>query len=329
MVFSTRRGDNFNMNSELESPALEIAQVARDLMDTFLNRRDLYARQLEDGSYVCIRKPLTERHIIAHLKGDITLGAYSLDQDSLARFVTLDGDDDNQFQSLTKMHLSLRSDGIPCYLESSRRGGHLWLFLPQPTSGNIARSFGISLAQRFGLTGIEVFPKQARLSGGPGSLIRLPFGIHRKTGQRYDFVNPDLSAITKDWIDQIRMLTNPDTVPDDFINQAIIRKQELSVPKLNTKTISPENLTLSTRIKASISVYDFVSQYVELNPGGHGLCPFHPDTKRSFAVHSDGNYWNCFAGCGGGSIIDFWMKYRDCDFTTSVRELATFLLNSD
>jgi hypothetical protein len=317
------------MNREFEFPDLEIAQVARDLMDTFLHRRDLYARQLDDGSYVCIRKPLTERHIIAHLKGVITLGAYALDKDSLARFVVLDGDDEAQFQSLTKMHLSLRADGIPCYLESSRRGGHLWLFLPQPTPGRIARTFGLNLAQRFDLTGIEVFPKQDRLSGGPGSLIRLPFGIHRKTGHRYDFVNSDLSPLTTNWIDQISMLTNPDTVPDDFIDQAITRKQELSVPKLNTKSISPEGLTLSARIKASISVYDFVSQYVELNPGGNGLCPFHPDTKHSFAVNREENFWHCFAGCGGGSIIDFWMKYRDCDFTNSVRELATLLLNKD
>lgn len=314
------------MNREMNHLNQELLQIARNLMDTFLHRRDLYARQLDDGSYVCIRKPLTEQHVLAHLKGGITLGAYALDQAGLARFVALDGDDDSQLHSLICMNTSLHANGIPSFLEQSRRGGHLWLFLPRPKQGSIARSFGLDLAQRFGLTGIEVFPKQDRLSGGPGSLIRMPFGIHRKTGQRNGFVNADLAPLSKDWIDQMQILTNPETVPDDYINLVTTKNAQPSTPIFNTKSILPEKITPSGRIKAAISVYDFVSQYVELNPGGIGLCPFHPDTKRSFAVHREENYWHCFAGCGGGSIIDFWMKYRNCDFTTSVKELSALLL---
>lgn len=36
--------------------------------------------------------------------------------------------------------------------------------------------------------------------------------------------------------------------------------------------------------------------------------------------------WNCFSGCGGGSVIDFWMKMKDCDFSEAVRDLAQILL---
>ncbi len=53
---------------------------------------------------------------------------------------------------------------------------------------------------------------------------------------------------------------------------------------------------------------------------------FHDDHHASFGVNDEGNYWHCFAGCGGGSVIDFWMKWRKCDFTTVVRELAKVLL---
>jgi DNA primase len=88
----------------------------------------------------------------------------------------------------------------------------------------------------------------------------------------------------------------------------------------------PNGTTLSERIKSSITVHDFISQYVELSPIGRGLCPFHEDHVRSFAVNFKGNYWNCFAGCGGGSIIDFWMKRQKCDFVTAVRELTKMLL---
>ena len=93
----------------------------------------------------------------------------------------------------------------------------------------------------------------------------------------------------------------------------------------------PEELagTLSERIKASVTVLEFVSQYVELKPtasGAVGLCPFHDDHHPSFGVNAEGNYWHCFAGCGGGSVIDFYIKWRKCDFTTAVRELAEMVL---
>jgi DNA primase len=79
---------------------------------------------------------------------------------------------------------------------------------------------------------------------------------------------------------------------------------------------------VSEKIKASVTVLEFVSQYVDLKPtesGAVGLCPFHDDHRPSFGVNDEGNYWHCFAGCGGGSVIDFWMKWRECDFTTAVR----------
>ncbi|MHA2433799.1 MAG: CHC2 zinc finger domain-containing protein, partial [Candidatus Thorarchaeota archaeon] len=43
-------------------------------------------------------------------------------------------------------------------------------------------------------------------------------------------------------------------------------------------------------------------------------------------VNDEGNYWHCFAGYGGGSVIDFWMNWRECDFTTAIKELAEMLL---
>jgi len=79
----------------------------------------------------------------------------------------------------------------------------------------------------------------------------------------------------------------------------------------------------------SVTVMEFVSQYVDLKPtasGAIGLYPFHDDHHPSFGVNTEGNYWHCFAGCGGGSVIDFWMKWRKCDFTAAVRELAEMVL---
>jgi len=85
---------------------------------------------------------------------------------------------------------------------------------------------------------------------------------------------------------------------------------------------------LSERIKASITVLEFVSQYVDLKQigsGAIGRCPFHVDCNPSFGVNDRGNYWNCFAGCGGGSVIDFWMKGRKIEFAEAIKELARLL----
>ena len=65
-------------DDELSRPALVLAQ-------RFVQRWDLYARQLDDGSYVCVHEPLNAGHLLDHLRGEITLGAYLLDQDSQAK----------------------------------------------------------------------------------------------------------------------------------------------------------------------------------------------------------------------------------------------------
>ena len=64
---------------------------------------------------------------------------------------------------------------------------------------------------------------------------------------------------------------------------------------------------VSDRIKAAVSCREFVRQYVELDSRGPGRCPFHDDQVASFSVNREENYWHCFAGCGAGSIIDFYM----------------------
>jgi len=57
----------------------------------------------------------------------------------------------------------MKSIQIPGYLETSRRGGHLWLFFQESISGKEARRFGKSLMDRYHLEGIELFPKQDHL----------------------------------------------------------------------------------------------------------------------------------------------------------------------
>jgi len=313
------------MNKEFaQNP--EIHALADMLSATFIQRRDLYARQLDDGRYLCVRKPLEETYLIAHLNGKLTLGTYVLDPDSQARFAVIDADDDLQLARLANISMSLAGGGIPSYLEASRRGGHLWLFFEQSIPGEVARAFGQSILKSHDLIGIELYPKQDKLADGPGSLIRLPFGIHRKNGQRYGFVTPRGESIAATFAEQLRILSNPRTVGKSALDD-FMRQHKASVQKTALGKNEVARNTLSEQIKRSVTVLDFVGQYVELSPAGRGLCPFHDDHHFSFSVNANKNYWHCFAGCGGGSIIDFWMKWQGVDFRQAVKELTERLFD--
>ena len=313
------------MSKEIYKEKEEFKELAPILAKTFIQRWDLYARQLDNGSYICIKEALNIDHLRDHLRGKITLGAYVLDKKSQAKYIVFDADNEDHMERLKDMAFRLKEKGVPSYLERSLRGGHLWLFFSKPISGKKARHFGMRLKEHFDLREIELFPKQDRIKTGPGSLIRLPFGIHRKSGKRYGFFTPYLVPIADSQKKQVKMLCNPENVPDAFfemmIHQLSSREKKAVLDGLETTKIP-----LSTRIKKRISVYDFISQYVELSPNGRGKCPFHDDRHSSFSINIEDNYWYCFAGCGGGSIIDFWMNWQDCDFNDAIRELAFMIL---
>ena len=38
-------------------------------------------------------------------------------------------------------------------------------------------------------------------------------------------------------------------------------------------------------------------------------------------MNQEGNYWNCFARCGGGDISHFWEKWQGVSRGEAIREL--------
>lgn len=304
----------------------ELSLVASVLAQRFVQRWDLYARQLDDGRYVCVHKQLNVGHLYDHLRGKITLGTYLLDQEGRARFLVVDADDEQGGERLGKLARALAEEDIPAYLEASRRGGHLWLFLNRVMPGQEARAFGLGLLAVHGVDEVELFPKQVENVAGPGSLIRMPFGVHRLTGRRYGFGMADGCALGQTIREQVYALGVAETVPA----AACERYWRADPTVLATgEPVETAVEMVSDRIKARVTVLEFVSQYVALRrtaSGAIGRCPFHDDHQPSLGINDEGNYWHCFAGCGGGSVIDFWMKFRGVDFTAAVAELAEMLL---
>lgn len=311
----------------------QLQRLAKAVADVFIHRWDLYSKQTNDGRYVCVHKPLTQAHLETHLRGDITLGTYLLNAESNGRFLVLDADNEPDWRRLQAMSRALEDMDTQSYLERSRRGGHLWLFFKGLLRGREIREFGRGLLTHFNISSIELFPKQNELKTGPGSLVRLPFGVHRKSGKRYGFCNMQGQPLAAALSPQIMVLGDRETVPIAVFQHF----RELGATKPETRSIGgvwrPEQTFVeassgqlpSERIKATISIKELVSQYVVLTASGTGCCPFHDDANPSFSVNEEEGYWHCFACDKGGSVIDFWMTLHNCDFRTAIHELSALV----
>lgn len=342
------------MQSKETLPSLELdPSLIRAFAETFIPRWDWYAVQRKDGTYIQKREPLTfdmvKSHLVQARRGypPLTLGAYALDAQNIARWVCFDADAQPQWEQLIALSQTLRGQSVPSYLEASRRGGHLWLFM-SPLPGKKIRQFAQRLLDREqiavsdgGRALIEIYPKQDVLGEGAGSFVRLPLGVHMKTMQAYHFVDSDGRPLAPTVREQVALLGQPERVPDAFIKRflrqstpqmvQVFPPPPASPPLAFEKRVLSSHEPLSEAIKNAISVFDFVSRYVALNEQGRGLCPFHDDHKKSFGVNREHNYWHCYAGCGGGSVIDFWMKWRSAhgqsgSFTETVKDLREMLL---
>jgi hypothetical protein len=140
--------------------------------------------------------PLEPDVIRRHLAGFYTIGLYAIDPIAqCCRWLVIDADYGQAITDLLRLQYELERNGLSSALERSRRGGHLWLFLEEPTPAQYCRLYMQQLAESLQVPlrsgqreGIEIFPKHDTLREGQfGNAIRGPFGIHRQTGKRYWF----------------------------------------------------------------------------------------------------------------------------------------------
>ena len=101
----------------------ELDQLAAVLSRQFIQRWNLYCKQQDDGRYICIRERLQHDHLLEHLQGEITLGAYVLDEDSLGHYLVFDADNTPDWRCLQAIAKALKEVDTTAYLEKSRRGG--------------------------------------------------------------------------------------------------------------------------------------------------------------------------------------------------------------
>ncbi|NWF57471.1 MAG: hypothetical protein HXY45_22045 [Syntrophaceae bacterium] len=186
----------------------------------FSGREAVYARQwvspTGNAGYTPIHEPLTILVAKNHILGHHTIGVYQLRLDNTVNFIAFDIDiakaalargitdrkiwerQVKEAHSLACRLLDIAAGmELPLYLEDSGfKGRHVWLFLERPIPAKAAKRFAEGLAGQLppppAGVHLEIFPKQAYVPGeGLGNLIKLPLGIHRKTGRRGVFISAD------------------------------------------------------------------------------------------------------------------------------------------
>ncbi len=194
----------------------------------FRGRGDTHARQWigREGrhGYNPVERPLTRERLQAHLDGEETLGVYQVREDRTVVFFAIDLDAtkgalhrartsrDEAVSLRRRLHregLRIRAEaaalGLNLLLEDSGyKGRHLWGFLENPEPMGFMRNFVRMLGRVLhpddpDLT-IECFPKQDRLKDGQlGNLIKLPLGIHLRSGRRAWLLDEDGRPAEDPW----------------------------------------------------------------------------------------------------------------------------------
>jgi hypothetical protein len=298
---------------------MSISTYAEAYKNLFVGRQDDYAIQLDNGRYRRVGKPFTYLDLCNHLRGIYTYGTYIMDADGRCHFAVIDADTEDGLARLWVIHDQLATHGIVSYVERSRRGGHLWIFFSQPAPASQVRAWLLQYCP----SDMEFYPKQDE-GKGYGSLIRLPMGVHRKSGQCYPFVErgmpgqvpltlTDEQRVT--WFASIKRMKVPQLeLTSKQPPAARTQPQSFSHPHQHkTHGTSPIR-----EWNASQDYYQVISRHVSLNDKGVGQCPFGDhhtggeDKQASFKVYepgAPGGYcWFCYTWQQGGSLFDF-LKY--------------------
>ena len=303
--------------------------LLQEYVRMFVSRRDDYAVQQMSGRYLRMNRPLTKTVLHNHLDGAESLGTYVIDERGWCRFAVFDADSHDGLYVLLGLQLRLAEDGVPSYLELSRRGGHLWVLLEGLALASQVRRWLLPYCP----AGVEFYPKQDE-GRGYGSLIRLPLGIHLLSGHRYPFVEwtPDGLVEVAPTINEMLewlAISERAVVPTPALVAAAPAAPHtliVSNPYATSTVLAPSSTMTIHEWCAMQDPFAVIGRYVELDGRGMGHCPFgwHHDDGRdahpSFRVYhprsSTALCWYCYTSQQGGNLFDFLLLYHHLDART-------------
>jgi len=264
---------------------------------------------------------LTLARLFDHLQGRYTLGTYVVDQQGFCSFALFDDDGEDGLIRLVLLAEELAEQGISLLLEASRRGGHGWVFFERPVLASYVRRWLLPYALKWGM---ELYPSSDGVrSGGVGHLVRLPLGVHRKSGWWYPFVvvgsNGEFEPVGETVVDCCAWAVASAQrvlVPVEVGERG--DRVSVSVQVVGEKVEGNVSCRGRGAIRewcASQDIVEVIGRYTSLDRRGVGRCPLPGHHKRgdihpSLQVFEGTDpHWYCYTWKRAGNVFDFLQLY--------------------
>ncbi len=211
-----------NLSFETNSAFLQ------QFLQIFAGREDTYGREELDSRkkrmIEQITEPLTEEVIQNHLSGKYTVSTYIQRPNLTAKYLVIDIDISKKVllqegaehavesylpraaQAAAELMKILAHLGLKGYLEySGFRGYHIWIFFSEWIPTRYINMLTDVIHEQWDNSSseisVEYFPNKSRMkNGSPGQALKLPYGIHLRTGKRSMFLTDDFQELSPDEI---------------------------------------------------------------------------------------------------------------------------------
>ena len=174
----------------------------------FVARFDIYAKKWvsRDGSkqgFFPVTKtfqgedytPLTNYEIEEHLRGNLFLASYCINQKNMSKFVVFEIADEDKF----KLQIALNSLNIKAYYElSSYNSLFVWVFLEEEISSKIAFNFALYLLKKANISAKTYPNKEFATKENLGNCIELPLHLKHRDKNRTVFIDMNTNKIYED-----------------------------------------------------------------------------------------------------------------------------------
>ncbi|MDK2040719.1 DEAD/DEAH box helicase [Aliarcobacter butzleri] len=174
----------------------------------FVARFDIYAKKWvsRDGSkqgFFPVTKtfqgedytPITNYEIEEHLRGNLFLASYCINQKNMSKFVVFEIADEDKF----KLQIALNSLNIKAYYElSSYNSLFVWVFFEEEISSKIAFNFALYLLKKVNISAKTYPNKEFATKENLGNCIELPLHLKHRDKNRTVFIDMNTNKIYED-----------------------------------------------------------------------------------------------------------------------------------
>lgn len=271
-------------------------------------RHQIWEPSWSPPSWHDLDAPPSSETLEAALRGGPAVGACFLTDDSATHVAAVDVDAPDGWPIVLGIARTMLDAGVSCYVEHSRRGGHIRVILDTVISAVAARRGLMAAVQMAGFdpadAKIELRPDRDRkTSPFAGGKLRLPYMRHPATGEIYPLLDPatetpigakaSAALLALDLADAGRIVDLAERYIAPMIEVPTIRRQERAHDQDETVTAVLARL------------YGVVA-----TPGRSIRCPLHDDHNPSMRIAPDDRRaWCHSTGCianEGGRGVTAW-----------------------